>query len=814
MSGTQRTIKETIPLLSREEECALGSGQDTWRTKAVPRLEIPSLLVHDGPHGLRKQPLSTDNFGLNESIPATCFPTAAITACSFDTDLLSQIGSAIAKEALLQEIDVVLGPGINIKRSPLCGRNFEYFSEDPYLAGELAAAFVNGLQGESVGASLKHFAANNQEFCRLINNSQVDERTLREIYLKAFEIVIRKAQPWTVMPSYNRINGTYACENHELLTEIARDEWGFEGLFVSDWGAVDDRVAAVRSGLDLEMPSSGGFRDQQLLKALENGEITEDTVDRAVEKLLGLIEKCGRPKTLPPADTYDQNHRLAKLALTESAVLLKNESALLPITQEARVLIVGELAAQPHYQGSGSSHVNATRVVSLTQAIADRGLGWHYLPGYRIADSTPDPTLIAEACRAAEGMDIVVVVAGLTEEDEAESYDRQHLELQPAQNQLISALAKINPNLAVVLQGGGVIRLPWYEQVGAALFVGLGGQAVGEACLDLLLGEANPSGKLAETWPLALEDVPAGSSFGQRYNTPYLESIFVGYRYYHTAGKAVRFPFGHGMSYSSFEFSSLETSNDKLRPGEELNLLVGITNTSDRAGKEVVQVYISPPEATVFRPAKELKAFRKIVLAAGESKQVELSLSYDAFTFWNPITHRWQAESGTYEILVGSSSANLRMKAFVSLESDLKPGETPDFRRSAPQYYLLPLDPIDLSVEQFESLPGSMRVDDPNPKPGEFDMNSTLFEAQKYWHGRQILKFVHKTAQGIVEKSTDNTGNARRTIEASTLDAPLRSYIMGGVPMSVAIGVRDLLNKRFLKGFLNIFKGSREAKKR
>jgi beta-glucosidase len=806
-----QSLQDTLAQLSIKEKCELGSGGDTWHSKPIPRLDIPSVLFHDGPHGLRKQPDPSDEIGMSQSEPATCFPTASISACSFDPELLWQLGAALGKEALLQKIDVVLGPGINIKRSPLCGRNFEYFSEDPLLSGELAAAFVQGMQSQGIGASLKHFAANNQEFWRMIGNSQVDERTLREIYLKAFEIVVRKAQPWTIMPSYNRVNGFYACQNEFLLTKIAREEWGFEGLFISDWGAVENRVEAVRAGMDLQMPSNGGYHDKLLLKAVENGEIEERFVDRAVLKLLELVEKCQSPKTSPTHDVYLENHQLARRILTESAVLLKNLHSLLPVSPKAEVLIVGELAEKPHYQGSGSSRVNPTQQVSLTQALTTRGLGWKYLPGYQLNDEGKNSQLLDEACQAAKGKDAVIVVAGLTEDDEAEGYDRQHLELQSSQNELIRQLAMVNPNLIVVLQGGGVMSLPWLDEVSAVLFVGLGGQAFGEGCLDLLLGDANPSGKLAETWPHSLADVPSSASYGQRYNTPYIESIFVGYRYYETAGKSVQFPFGHGLSYTSFDFSDLQASTDLLYPNEDLLLKLTLTNTGKRVGREVVQVYISAPESLVFRSLKELKGFMKVELQPGETKKVEVSLAYQDFAFWNPQTHAWEVEVGTFEVLVGNSSADLPLKVSVQLKASTT-DQLPDFREVAPQYYRLPQNPIDFSLKQFENLPGSVKVNDPVRTSGNFDLNSNLWEARNTWQGRLVTKFALDAADRLIAKKTNNTGNSRRIIEASSAEAPLRSFNMGGVPMNVSIGMCHILNAHYLKGLWYLLRSRLKGK--
>ena len=798
----KKKAKELLNQLTDEEKCALGSGADNWRSEAVPRLGIPSILFQDGPHGLRKQTSSGDALGLNSSIPASCFPTASISACSFDPELLTEMGKALGQEALEQEIDVLLGPGVNIKRSPLCGRNFEYFSEDPLLTGELAAAYVNGVQSQGVGTSLKHFAANSQETARLISNSQVDERALREIYLKAFEIVVRKAQPWTIMPSYNRLNGSYACQNEQLLSKIARDEWGFEGLFISDWGAVENRIEAVEAGLDLEMPSSGGYRDKELLQALEHGKVKPESIDRAVMKLLTLGEKCHQAKVKPGKEIYDENHKLARKILTESAVLLANNDHLLPLAADTDVLLVGELAEKPHYQGSGSSRVNPTRLVSLKEAIQNQGLNWEFEAGYQIEEGKPNQSLIDDACMAAKGKKVVIVVAGLTEVDEMEGFDREHHKLQASQNELIRQLAVINPNLIVVLQGGGVMELPWFDQVKSVLFVGLGGQASGEATLDLLLGVQNPSGKLAESWPLSLENSPAFHSYGQRYNTPYLESIFVGYRYYHTAGQPVRFPFGYGLSYSEFNFSELRSSQKELRTGESLKLKFKLENSGKLAGKEVVQVYISAPESKLFRPVKELKAFKKINLEAGESKEVEIELKFEDFAVWNVDSHSWEVEHGNYEVLLGNSSLHLPLKTEIYLHGF----EATSTKSLNPQYFNLALTKNNFNLEEFEKLPGSRSVQESKPKPGDFNLNSSLLDAQPFWIGRQIIKFANKISSNLVDESTDSDGNTQRLVEASLMEAPLRSFVMGGVPMGVSLGMVDLLNWRIFKGLWKIFK--------
>ena len=799
--------QELISKLSNEEKCALSSGLNTWQTKPVERLGIRSLLMNDGPHGLRKQSDPSQNLGLHDSVPATCFPTAATMACSFDREMMKKVGEAIGQEALEQKIDLVLGPGVNIKRSPLCGRNFEYFSEDPLLAGELAAAYIQGVQSQGVGTSIKHFAANNQEFCRMLNNSQIDSRALREIYLKPFEIAVRKAQPWSIMASYNKLNGEYTVQHQQLLTKILREEWGFEGLVVTDWTAMDDRVKAVSAGTDLEMPASGKHRDQELLKALESGKIEEASIDHTVSNLLNLIEKCDHKKPAPGKEIYQKNHQLARQILTESAVLLKNEHGLLPLSPNGSVLVLGELSENPHFQGSGSSRVNPTGMVNLREAIINRGVVWEVLPGYRIENLDDATMLREEACRAALGKDAVIVVAGLTEEDEAEGYDRKHLQLSPNQNALIEALASVNPNLIVVLQGGGVMELPWFEQVSAILLLGLAGQAFGDGTLDLLLGEANPSGKLAESWPLRLADVPSQPSFGQRYNSPYLESIFVGYRYYASVDKALRFPFGFGLSYATFELSNLKLNATSLNADEWLRAEVKVRNTGEAGGKAVVQLYLRTPKTTVYKADHELKGFDKVWLEPGEEKLVQFYLPVKDLAFWNPIQNGWQVEAGEYEVLIGQNSEDLPLSQVFTVRSGSEDYEPPDFRDLTPQYYQLPLHPEGFTQEQFEQLPGSVGVKEPQRITGYFDLNSTIWEARNTLQGRLVTRQALKIAAKLIENSSENTGNARRTIESTIIDAPLRSFISGGVSIEAIEGICDILNLRLIRGFWKLFKG-------
>ncbi|AGL15656.1 glycoside hydrolase family 3 C-terminal domain-containing protein [Actinoplanes sp. N902-109] len=660
---TALDIPALLGSLTLAEKAALLDGADFWRTQGIERLGIPSVMVTDGPHGLRKQAGESDHVGLHDSVPATCFPPAAGLASTWDPELLQRIGAALGRECRAEEVAVLLGPGINMKRSPLCGRNFEYFSEDPHLAGELGTALVNGVQSEGVGTSLKHFAANNQETDRMTVSADVDERTLREIYLPAFERVVTGAQPWTVMCSYNRINGTYASEDHWLLTDVLRGEWGFTGLVVSDWGAVNRRDAGVAAGLDLEMPSSGGSGTEIILQAVRAGTLAEQDVDLAVTRVLELVNRA--LPALGPGQTFDADahHALAREAAVESAVLLKNDGGILPLTPTGRVAVIGEFARTPRFQGAGSSQVNPTRTESFLEALP-AGLDVVFAAGFEIESAAADPALVEEAVAAARDAEVAVVFLGLPPSYESEGYDREHMDLPAHQIDLLHAVADINDTVVVVLSNGSAVTVaPWQHRAKAILEGWLLGQAGGAATADLLLGVANPAGKLAETLPLRFEDNPTIGTFpGEHGHVRYGEGLLIGYRWYDAHRLDVAYPFGHGLSYTSFSYSDLAVSEDRVT--------LTVTNTGDRDGAEVVQVYVTDPQASVFRPEQELRGFARVFLAAGASQTVTVPLGRRAFAFWHPALRRWTVEGGEFGIRVGSSSRDIRLEATLNLPGD------------------------------------------------------------------------------------------------------------------------------------------------
>ncbi|MFC5379429.1 beta-glucosidase family protein [Aquipuribacter nitratireducens] len=666
--------------LTLEEKASLLDGSDFWRTQPVERLGIPSVMVTDGPHGLRKQQEGGDHLGIEDSVPATCFPPAVGLSSTWDVDLLVRVGEALGLECRAAEVAVLLGPGVNMKRSPLCGRNFEYFSEDPFLAGELGAALVRGIQSQGVGTSLKHYAANNQETDRMTVSADIDERTLREIYLPAFERVVTGEQPWTVMCSYNRINGVYASQDPWLLTEVLRDEWGYTGLVVSDWGAVDDRPAAVAAGLDLEMPATSGASAAKVVAAVEAGTLSQADVDRAVERVLRLVDRA--QPALGSGQTFDveAHHALAREAATASAVLLKNDGGILPLDPASggAVAVVGELARTPRYQGAGSSQVKPTQLDTALDALRaglDGRRDVRFAPGYTVekvhTEAGPaDPALVAEAVEAATGADVVVVFLGLPAVYESEGYDRAHMDLPPQQLELLEAVAAANDQVVVVLSNGSVVTLePWQHQAKAVLEGWLLGQAGGAATADLLLGVAAPSGRLTETVPVRLGDNPTVGNFpGEHEHVRYGEGLLIGYRWYDAHDLPVAYPFGHGLTYTAFEYSDVDVSVAKDGEDPRVGVRVTVTNTGSRAGTETVQVYVRDPEASVYRPEQELKAFARVALEAGESTTVTLTLDARAFAFWHVPAHRWVVEGGAFEVRVGASSRDIRAAVTVELE--------------------------------------------------------------------------------------------------------------------------------------------------
>lgn len=702
-------VKKLLSEMTLEEKAGLCSGADFWNTKSVPRLNLPSVMVSDGPHGLRKQTASADHMGLGESVKAVCFPAASALACSFDRSLLRKLGETLGDECQAEQISTLLGPAVNMKRSPLCGRNFEYFSEDPYLAGELAAEYVNGLQSKNVGVSVKHFAANNQETRRLTISAQVDERTLREIYLAAFEIIVRKAQPWTMMCSYNLINDTYSCENDWLLNQVLRREWGFDGLVMTDWGAMNDRVKALKAGLDLEMPSSKGITDKEITEAVKDGSLPEEVLDTAAGRVIALVKKHEEGKKEDAAYDYEEHHMLARQLEEECAVLLKNKDRILPLHKEARVAFIGEFAVNPRYQGGGSSHINSFKVSSAAEAAKDYQIT--YAKGFDILRDEPDDGLIREAVEAAKEAQVAVVFAGLPDRYESEGYDRTHMNLPFCQNVLIDEILKAQPNTVVVLHNGSPVILPWFNKVKGILELYLGGQAVGEATVDLLYGIANPCGKLAETFPIKLQDNPSYLSFpGTMREVSYAEGVFIGYRYYDTKNMEVLFPFGYGLSYTTFEYSNLKmkstgnTSRDDMDLSgiihmKDTDLLVvslKVKNTGSSYGKEIVQLYVHDRQATVARPPKELKGFEKVALAPGEEKEITFILDKRSFAFYDTGLGDWYAETGEYDIILGRSSRDVRLSGTIVMESTVKPPFVLDDRTTLGEILAQVKNPVEI----------------------------------------------------------------------------------------------------------------------
>ena len=674
--------------MTLEEKASLCSGADFWHTKAVERLGIPGVCVSDGPHGLRKQETDADHIGLGESVKAVCFPASSALSCSFDRELLHKLGITLGEECQAEDISTILGPAVNVKRSPLCGRNFEYFSEDPYLTGELASSYVNGVQSQNIGTSVKHFAANNQETRRLSISAEVDERTLREIYLAAFETIVKMSQPWTIMCSYNLINGIYSCENDWLLNKVLRDEWGFKGLVVTDWGAMNDRVKALNAGLDLEMPSSNGVTDKEIVSAVKEGKISMETLDQTVDRILELVQKYIAGKVEDAHYDKEEHHQLARKMAEESAVLLKNED-ILPLKEKDKVAFIGEFAERPRYQGGGSSHINSFKVTSALDT--SKGLDIIYAKGYDSLKDEYDEELIQEAVHCAKEASVAVIFAGLPDLYESEGYDRTHLDLPSYQNILIEEVVKVQPNTVVVLHNGSPILMPWADKVKGILEVYLGGQAVGEATVNLLYGKVNPSGKLAETFPLRLQDNPSYYNFpGTNRTVTYQEGIFIGYRYYDAKEMDVLYPFGFGLSYTKYAYSNLRMqvlrteadgenilaegeykANSKtihMDDTEKLRVTVTIKNIGNYSGKEIVQLYVRQRDASVIRPPKELKGFEKVALEPGEEKDVTFLLDNRSFAYYSTERNDWYVESGQYDILIAKSSREIELTGEVIMK--------------------------------------------------------------------------------------------------------------------------------------------------
>lgn len=793
--------KEIVAKMTLEEKASLCSGKDFWNMKGIERLGLPSVMLTDGPHGLRKQAGDADHLGLNDSVPSTCFPPACTTACSFDTGLMHEIGQALGEECRQEQVAVILGPGANIKRSPLCGRNFEYISEDPYVSGKLASALIQGVQSKNVGTSLKHFAANNQEKKRMTNNSVIDERALREIYLAGFETAVREAQPWTVMCSYNRINGTYASEDKWLLTDVLRDEWGFEGLVVTDWGATNDRVEGVRAGLDLEMPASGGFNDAAIVEAVRTGALSEQALDKVVERVVSLILKAKEGAQAGFCYNMAAHHALARRAAAESSVLLKNENHALPLQAGQSVAVIGAFAKTPRYQGAGSSKINPSQLDNALEELLKQGFAAEYAPGYSLEPGAKaDAAMIDEAAALAKTKDTAVVFVGLPDEYESEGFDRTNLEMPESHTKLVEAVAAANPNTVVVLLLGAPVVTPWANKVKAILVSYLGGQAAGSACADVLAGKTNPSGKLAESWPAALADTPCAEWYpGADKTAEYRESIFVGYRYYDTAGVAPAWPFGFGLSYTSFAYNDITVSGGSFAPGGSLQVSATVTNTGRRAGGEAVQLYIAAGKSKLMRPAKELKGMAKVFLQPGESKTISIELDTRSFAYYNAAEACWAVEGGTYTIMLGAASNDIRLTAEVLVEGDGKENKLAGLAATAPAYFN-PKAPLQISEQEFAALYGKP-LPPAHRLPGQlFDRNSTLGEIKDTFAGRQLIKNVRKQASGMMG---EGSADFAAMLEAMLMDMPLRSLVMmsgGMINPRQLDGMVDMVNGKFFKG--------------
>lgn len=800
MSGLKAKHNQASALvaqMSLQEKTRQLSGDSFWYLAGNDRLDIPRVMVTDGPHGLRKQASKADHVGAHRSVPATCFPTACALASSWNPALLEQIGKVLGDECVAEQVTVLLGPGMNIKRHPLCGRNFEYFSEDPLLSGKMAAAMIRGVQSRGVGTSVKHYAVNNQEQARMTVDAIVDERTLRELYLRGFEIAVREAQPWTVMCAYNRLNGTYCSEHDWLLNQVLRDEWGFEGLVVTDWGAANDRPAGVAAGLDLEMPGSGGMNNERVRRAVQAGTLDEAVVDRAVVRTVSLNLLGADLAEREQVIDGDAHHALARRAAIESAVLLRNDG-LLPLRGDERIAVVGAFAQRPRYQGAGSSQVNPRALddawSALQAAVADPA-ALTFAAGYDSRLSEADEVLIDEAVAAAQQADVVVLFAGLPGLYESEGFDRTHMALPAQQDALIEAVCAANSRTVVVLANGAPVLMPWAAQPAAILESYLAGQAGGSAVAELLLGAANPSGKLAETFPLAQADLLADAHFpGSGRQVQYREGLYVGYRYFDSADVAVRFPFGHGLSYTRFDYGEPSLSAVGFQPGDRLQLAVPVTNAGARDGAEVVQLYVAPVAATLDRPAQELKGFAKLALASGATGTAKIELDDASFAVYDRGDQRWKVLPGDYELRIGASSRDLRQRLRITVRSDHALSAQEQAASAVPD----PAERFSLSDASFARRL-SRAVPPPEPvRP--FHLNSAVDEISETWLGRQVRqRMVARFAQSMGVSGSDET--LTKMFDRMAREMPLRSMALfsgGKVSIDMVEALVAALNGRYL----------------
>ena len=768
--------------MTLEDKIALCEGASFWETKAFEQYGIPSMFVCDGPSGLRRQDKTggADMLGVNDSRPATCFPAAVTTANSWDPALLEEVGKAIGEEARHQGVGVVLGPGCNIKRNPLCGRNFEYFSEDPYLSGKLAAGFIRGVEGQGVGTSLKHFAANSQELSRFTSDSVMDDRTLREIYLTGFEIAVKEGRPATVMCAYPKLNGTHCSDHKELLTDILRTQWGFDGTVVTDWGAMNDRIAGFRAGCDLNMPGGSNYMAAECARAVRSGSLSPEEIDCSVRRILRQVFRSQETAGTPYTCDYDAHHAVARQAAAAGAVLLKNDGGVLPLEADTPIAVIGAMAAAMRYQGAGSSHVNPTRLEQPLSCLP----GAVYAPGCDARGDTTD-ALLAEAVLAAKTARVAVIFAGLPDRYESEGFDRDDMQMPAGHVRMIEAVATANPNTVVVLLCGSAVECPWADKVKAILYMGLPGQAGGCAVADLLYGRANPSGKLAESWPYTYADVPSAPIYGTMRDALYLEGIYVGYRYYDKADVPVRWPFGHGLSYTSFACSGLAVQGNTVT--------VTVTNTGHRPGAEVVQLYVAAPGQGLHRPLRELKDFRKVYLQPGESKRLSFHLTQRSFALWQD---GWKVPGGTYTVQIGGLSAPVEVS-----------GEAPDIPawQAGSWYETCRGKP---SQDEWETMLGR-RYLPPVLQKGRFTMDNTVMEMKEY---SLLMRIMYKATEKVIAKGcggkVDYENPEFRMMMNASAGGPLRSMqISGGIKGGILPGMLEIANGHFFKGIWKMITG-------
>lgn len=810
---------DIVGKMSLEQKASFVSGYDYWHLEESAELGLPKICITDGPHGLRKAKgkdyvpeegeAKTSGIGLGNSIPTTCFPPAATSSCSWDEELLYAEGVAMAEECLKEKVSVILGPGTNIKRAPTCGRNFEYFSEDPILAGKCSAAVINGVQSKGVGTSLKHFACNSQEAFRMVLNEVIDERTMREIYFPAFEIAVKEAQPWTVMNSYNRINGTYASQNYWMQQTVLRKEWGFEGLLVTDWGASVDRVDGIKAGTDLEMPTSGKLNATKIINAIKAGELDEADLDERVDAVVDLILKS-KP-ALETTHTYDkkEHHKVAQRIAEGSMVLLKNDDSVLPLKAGQKVAVIGEMAKAPRFQGAGSSVINPTMLSNAYDELVALGVDVTYAQGYyKSAGSKKDQKtrltadqLTAEAVAAAKAADVAVVFVGLTEDFEGEGYDRETIEMPANHNKLVADVAAANPNTVVVLAGGSVVLMPWLDKAKALLNSGLGGQASGAAVANILTGVVNPSGKTTETYPVSFEVNPTFGNYpGGPVTSEHKESVYIGYRYYDAAGLDVVFPFGYGLSYTTFEYSDIKLSATDIKDTDTVDVSFKVKNTGAVDGAEIAQLYVADVESTIFRPVRELKGFKKVFLKAGEEKEITITLDKRAFAFYNVNINDWCVEAGKFEIAVAASSRDIKLTA--ELNVDAPACDIPDYRATAPAYYN---DIQNITRDDFAAVYGELPCPDIDTTK-KLDKYCCLNDARHTKWGGKIC--------GLIDKIGPKLGSAEngdgQMLAAMATQIPFRNFVqmsMGAFSEAQLEGLLMLLNddESSFVGFSKIF---------